>query len=175
MSPADGSVVPVLVPAQTRKELHMPETIKVGDQAPDFETLDDSAQTVRLSDYRGRKVVLYFYPRDDTPGCTTQACGFRDVYPQIADKNAVVLGVSPDDVESHQAFKSKYSLPFPLLVDKDHQIAEKYGVWGERTVGERTFMGIIRSHFVIDENGKVVDVQYAVNPAESPNLSVSLL
>jgi peroxiredoxin Q/BCP len=153
----------------------MPEIIKVGDMAPDFETIDDQSQEVRLSDFRGKKVVLYFYPKDDTPGCTTQACGFRDSYATIEDKNAVVLGVSPDDVDSHQAFKSKFSLPFPLLVDLSHEIAEKYGTWGERTVGERTFMGIIRSHFVIDEQGRIADVQYAVNPAQSPELSVNLL
>ena len=153
----------------------MPEIINMGDQAPDFETVDDQARAIKLSDFRGKKVVLYFYPKDDTPGCTTQACGFRDAYQGIEDRNAVVLGVSPDDVDSHQAFKSKFNLPFPLLVDTSHEIAEKYGTWGERTVGDRTFMGIIRSHFVIDENGKVIDAQYAVAPADSPNLSVSLL
>jgi thioredoxin-dependent peroxiredoxin len=151
------------------------ETIKVGDTAPDFETVDDTNQKVKLSDFRGKKVVLYFYPKDDTPGCTTQACGFRDNAPQLADKNAVVLGVSTDDVASHQAFKSKYDLNFPLLIDPDHAISEQYGVWGERTVNERTFMGVHRSHFVIDESGKVTDVQYNVNPAESPALSIKEL
>ena len=153
----------------------MPETIKVGDQAPDFETVNDQDEKVKLSDFRGRKVVLYFYPKDDTPGCTTQACSFRDMYPSVSEKNAVVLGVSPDDVASHQAFKSKYELPFPLLTDPGHEIAEKYGTWGERTVQDRTFMGIIRSHFVIDEQGKVADVQYNVRPADSADLSVKIL
>lgn len=150
--------------------------IKVGDQAPDFETVNDKDEKVRLSDLRGKRVVLYFYPRDDTPGCTTQACGFRDVYPQVSEKNALVLGVSPDDVASHQAFKSKFSLPFPLLVDTNHQICETYGVWRERErpTGEK-FMGVARSHFVIDEQGKVVDVQYNVRPEDSVRLSMETL
>ena len=153
----------------------MLDTIKVGDAAPDFETVDDKNQRVKLSDFRGQKVVLYFYPKDDTQGCTTQACGFRDIYPSVSEKNAVVLGVSPDDVASHQAFKSKYELPFPLLVDPGHEIAETYGAWGERTVQDRTFMGVIRSHFVIDEQGKVADVQYNVRPADSAELSIKAL
>lgn len=149
--------------------------VKVGDPAPEFETVDDKGQKVRLSDFRGKKVVLYFYPKDDTPGCTTQACGFRDNYPSIADKNAVVLGVSPDDVESHQQFKSKFDLPFPLLVDAGHKISDMYGVWGEQKFGERTFVGVRRSHFVIDESGKVIDTQYQVTPTDSVELSLKLL
>jgi peroxiredoxin Q/BCP len=121
-------------------------------------------------------VVLYFYPKDDTPGCTTQACGFRDVYPSVEEKNAVVLGVSPDGVESHQGFKSKFSLPFPLLVDEDKQISEAYGVWQqrERPTGEK-YVGVVRSHFIIDENGKVVDVQYGVSPVDSVSRSMEAL
>ena len=150
--------------------------IKAGELAPDFETIDDRGEKVRLSDLRGKRVVLYFYPRDDTPGCTTHACGFRDVYPQVTEKNAVVLGVSTDGVESHQAFKAKNDLPFPLLVDADHRISETYGVWRERTrpTGE-TFMGVARSHFVIDEEGKVADVQYNVSPVDSVTLSMEQL
>lgn len=151
------------------------EKIKVGDQAPDFETVDDRNQPVRLSGLRGQKVVLYFYPKDDTPGCTTQACGFRDNYTQVTEKNAVVLGVSPDGVESHQQFKAKLGLPFPLLVDLDHQISESYGVWGEQTFGEHKFIGVGRSHFVIDEAGKVIDVQYNVTPVDSVDLSIKAL
>jgi peroxiredoxin Q/BCP len=151
------------------------EKVKVGDAAPDFETVDDANNKVKLSDLRGKKVVLYFYPKDDTPGCTTQACGFRDQAPRLAEKNAVVLGVSTDDIASHQAFKSKYDLNFPLLIDPDHKISDQYGVWGERTLNERTFMGVHRSHFVIDEGGKVVDVQYNVAPADSPELSIKNL
>src|ERR1700741_2697753 len=103
--------------------------LKVGEAAPDFETLNDKNEKVKLSDFRGKKVVLYFYPKDETRGCTIQACGFRDSYPQIEEKNAVVLGVSPDGVESHQGFKSNHSLPFPLLVDSDHKISEAYSTW----------------------------------------------
>src|SRR5512138_1544582 len=103
----------------------MPQ-IKVGDQAPDFETTNDKAEKVKLSDYRGKKVVLYFYPKDDTPGCTAQACGFRDNFPVIEEKHAVVVGVSPDGAKSHQKFRTKYDLPFILLSDVDHKVAEKY-------------------------------------------------
>lgn len=120
-----------------------------------------------MSDFRGRKVVLYFYPRDNTPGCTTQACSFRDAYPEIESQNAVVLGVSPDSANSHSKFKSKYGLPFPLLVDKDHQIAEKYGAWGEKSMLGKKYKGIIRSHFVIDEVGQIIDVQYNVSARDS--------
>jgi peroxiredoxin Q/BCP len=149
--------------------------LKTGDIAPDFETVDDSGRKVRLSDFRGRKVVLYFYPKDDTPGCTTQACGFRDSYDQVEEKGAVVLGVSPDGVESHQKFKEKYDLPFPLLADQDKEIANKYGVWGEREFAGRKYMGVNRSHFVIDEEGKIIDTKYGVRPADSTTLAIPLL
>ena len=149
--------------------------IKVGDTAPDFSTVDDQDQAVKLSDLRGKRVVLYFYPKDDTPGCTRQACGFRDIYAGLEELNSVVLGVSADDVQSHQAFKSKYSLPFPLLVDADHSIAEAYGTWVERERDGRKFMGMARSHFVIDEEGKVIDAQYNVSPEDSVSLSMEVL
>lgn len=149
--------------------------LKVGDVAPDFETVDDSGKPVKLSEFRGKRVVLYFYPKDDTPGCTAQACGFRDKYADIEAKNAVVLGVSTDDVDSHQKFKAKYGLNFPLLVDRDHSIAEAYGVWGERSFAGRTYMGVSRSHFVIDESGKLVDVQYGVRPNDSVELALNAL
>jgi peroxiredoxin Q/BCP len=149
--------------------------INVGDQAPDFETVDDQHNPVKLSDLRGKRVVLYFYPKDDTPGCTRQACGFRDNYGSVEGKNSVVLGVSPDDAESHQAFKSKFSLPFPLLVDPDHKIAEAYSVWGEREFNGNKFMGIFRSSFVIDEQGKVVDAHYNVSPEESVESALAAL
>lgn len=141
--------------------------LQAGDVAPDFETVTDAGEKVKLSDYRGRRVVLYFYPKDDTPGCTTQACNFRDGYAGIQAHNAVVLGVSPDSVESHKKFKSKFSLPFPLLVDEDHAIAEAYGVWAEKTSYGKKYMGIVRSHFVIDENGKIVDARYNVKAEAS--------
>lgn len=153
----------------------MTEPLKTGDAAPDFTTTTDEGKTVKLSDYQGKRVVLYFYPKDDTPGCTTQACGFRDHYVEIEEKNAVVLGVSPDNAQSHQKFKTKFNLPFTLLVDEDHAIAEAYGVWGEKTNYGKTYMGIIRSHFVIDEKGKLVDVKYNINAKESTEAALKVL
>ena len=150
-------------------------TLKAGDVAPDFALPSDTGDTVRLSDFRGQKVILYFYPKDDTTGCTTQACGFRDAYPQIEEKNAVVLGISPDDVKSHQKFKTKYDLPFTLLVDEDHAVAEAYGAWGEKSMYGKTYMGIIRSHFVIDEQGRLADVQVKVSPTDSVEKALQML
>lgn len=149
--------------------------LKIGDSAPDFETLADNGQRVRLSDYHGKRVVLYFYPKDDTPGCTTQGCGFRDHYPAIEERNAIVLGISPDGIKSHKAFKTKYNLPFTLLVDEDHSIAEKYGVWGEKTIAGKTYIGILRSHFVIDEKGKIIDAQVRVSPEDSVAFALKTL
>jgi peroxiredoxin Q/BCP len=149
--------------------------LKVGDQAPDFETVNDANEKVKLSDFRGRRVVIYFYPKDNTSGCTAQACAFRDSYPQIEEKNAVVLGVSPDSVKSHQGFKAKHNLPFPLLPDQDHKIAEVYGVWREKSMYGRKYMGILRSHFVIDEEGKIADVQYNVKATDSAPKSLKVL
>lgn len=149
--------------------------LKVGDMAPDFALVSDSGETVRLSDFRGKRVVLYFYPKDDTSGCTTQACGFRDAYPQIEERNAVVLGVSPDGVASHQKFKTKHNLPFTLLVDEDHSVAEAYGVWGEKSMYGKKYMGITRSHFVIDEEGRLVDVQIKVSPTDSVQKALQAL
>lgn len=142
-------------------------TVNAGDMAPDFEALTDTGERVKLSDFRGKRVILYFYPKDDTTGCTMQACGFRDNFPVIEEKNAVVLGVSPDGVKSHQNFKTKYNLPFTLLVDEDHAIAEAYGVWQERSMYGKTFMGIVRSHFVIDEQGKIAQAEVQVSPEDS--------
>ena len=146
-----------------------------GDSAPAFETVDDTGKPVKLGDFSGKRVVLYFYPKDDTPGCTKQACNFRDGYEGIEEQNAVVLGVSPDDVESHGKFKDKFHLPFPLLVDEDHAIAEAYGVWGEKTNFGRKYMGIIRSHFVIDEAGNIVDARYNVKADKSAELALEAL
>ena len=151
------------------------DKLQAGDVAPDFEAVTDEGAKVKLSDYRGKRVVLYFYPKDDTPGCTTQACDFRDRYPAIEEKNAVVLGVSPDDEKSHVKFKSKFNLPFTLLVDEDHAIAEAYGVWGEKTNYGKTYMGIIRSNFVIDEQGKLIKTLYNIKPAESANETLAAL
>jgi|SwirhisoilCB2_FD_contig_71_223879_length_1424_multi_3_in_0_out_0_3 peroxiredoxin Q/BCP len=146
----------------------MAETkLKVGDPAPEFTLPAEDGRQVSLADYRGKRVVLYFYPKDDTPGCTTQACGFRDAYPQIEEQNAVVLGVSPDSEQSHRKFKTKFDLPFTLLIDADHQVAEAYGAWGEKTNYGRTYTGIIRSHFIIDEAGRLADVQVDVGAKDS--------
>lgn len=150
-------------------------TLQIGDPAPDFATIDDQGRAAKLSDFSGKRVVMFFYPADDTPGCTKQACSFRDEYAVFAEKNAVVLGVSPDDEKSHQKFRHKFSLPFPLLVDEDHQIAEAYGVWGEKSAYGKTYMGIIRSHFVIDEQGRIVDVQYKVKPEDSVTKALAAL
>jgi thioredoxin-dependent peroxiredoxin len=153
----------------------MSDTLKIGDLAPDFSLLSDTGETVRLSDLRGKRVVLYFYPKDDTSGCTTQACGFRDAYPVIEEQNALVLGVSPDGVKSHQKFKTKHNLPFTLLVDEDHSVAEAYGVWGEKSMYGKKYMGITRSHFVIDEAGRLVDVQVKISPADSVAKALAVL
>jgi peroxiredoxin Q/BCP len=139
----------------------------VGERAPEFALPDETGQTVRLSDFRGRRVVLYFYPKDDTKGCTAQACGFRDAYPTITEQNAVVIGVSPDGSRSHQKFRTKYDLPFVLLTDEGHKVADRYGAWGEKKMYGMTYQGVIRSHFVIDEQGMVVDAQVKVSPKDS--------
>lgn len=138
--------------------------LEVGDRAPEFELESDSGVTVRLSELRGRKVVLYFYPQDDTPGCTTEACELRDRMPQIEERGATVLGVSPDGLKSHEKFKTRYELPFPLLSDPDHAVAEAYGAWGEKKRFGRRYEGILRSTFVIDENGVIERVFAKVKP-----------
>ncbi len=138
--------------------------IEEGKPAPDFELQSDNGESVKLSDLRGKQVVLYFYPKDDTPGCTTQACGIRDAYGEFERAGAVVLGVSPDDERSHVKFKKKFELPFTLLADADHHVAEEYGVWVEKKYKGRTYMGIDRSTFVIDEDGKVKKVMHKVKP-----------
>jgi peroxiredoxin Q/BCP len=132
--------------------------LKEGTIAPDFTLPADGGGEVSLSDYRGKKVVLYFYPKDNTPGCTTEACNFRDDYSQIIAASAVVLGVSPDSVKSHDKFKLKFNLPFALLSDPDHRVAEMYGAWGEKKMRGKTYMGIIRSTFIIDEEGRIIKV-----------------
>jgi thioredoxin-dependent peroxiredoxin len=139
--------------------------IEEGKPAPDFELQSDSGASVKLSELRGRPVVLYFYPKDDTPGCTTEACEFRDAYDVFRKRGAEVLGVSPDDIASHQRFKSKHELPFTLLADPDHAVAEKYGVWGEKKFAGKTYMGINRSTFIIDEEGKVARAMRGIKPA----------
>jgi thioredoxin-dependent peroxiredoxin len=139
--------------------------IEEGKSAPEFELESDSGETVRLSDLRGRPVVLYFYPKDDTPGCTTEACEFRDAYDVFRERGVEILGVSPDDVRSHEKFKTKYELPFTLLADPDHKVAEAYGVWGERSFAGKKYMGINRSTFVIDEDGNIARAMMGIKPA----------
>jgi thioredoxin-dependent peroxiredoxin len=140
--------------------------VEEGKPAPDFELSSDAGETIRLSELRGKPVVLYFYPKDDTPGCTAQACGIRDAYGEFEQEGAVVLGVSPDDERSHGKFRDKYGLPFPLLADTDHRVAEQYGVWGEKKYMGRTYLGVKRWTFVIDEDGNVKKVFPDVKPAE---------
>jgi peroxiredoxin Q/BCP len=143
----------------------MGDWVEEGTKAPDFELQTDRGKPLRLSDLRGKPVVLYFYPKDDTPGCTVEACAFRDRRPELAARGAQVLGVSPDGVASHAAFRDKYSLDFPLLADAGHEVAERYGAWREKQSYGRTSMGIQRSTFLIDGEGvvrkvwKKVDVQ----------------
>ena len=139
--------------------------IEEGQPAPDFELTSDSGETVKLSALRGKPVVLYFYPKDDTPGCTAQACGIRDAYGEFEQAGAVVLGVSPDSESSHVKFKEKYGLPFTLLADADHAVAELYGVWGEKTFAGKTYLGVNRSTFVIGADGNVTKVMHDVKPA----------
>ena len=135
--------------------LALPGVVEEGAQAPDFTLESDAGKQVSLSQFRGTPVVLYFYPADDTPGCTAEACGFRDDWEAYQERGAVILGVSPDDVDSHVRFKDKYALPFTLLADPDHRVAELYGAWGEKNLYGNTVIGLIRSTFVIDENGVV--------------------
>jgi len=141
--------------------------LEIGEMAPDFEALDENNEKVRLSDFRGKRVILYFYPKDNTSGCTAQACSFRDAYAELEKKNAVVLGVSPDSVESHRRFRTQYGLPFSLLVDPDHKVAELYGALGEKSMYGGKYMGIIRSQFLIDEEGRIVERVYKVTPGKS--------
>ncbi|ACZ42582.1 alkyl hydroperoxide reductase/ Thiol specific antioxidant/ Mal allergen [Thermobaculum terrenum ATCC BAA-798] len=138
--------------------------VSEGNVAPDFTLPDENGNQVSLSQFRGRKVILYFYPKDDTPGCTTEACGIRDSFPNFEASGAVVLGVSPDSVESHKKFKEKYNLPFTLLADTDHKVAEMYGVWGTKKMYGREFTGVLRTTFLIDEEGKVQKVFKNVKP-----------
>ena len=140
--------------------------ISAGIPAPEFEMLDDTNTKRKLSDYRGRKVLLYFYPADDTPGCTKEACNFRDDYSAYEKANVVILGVSPDDVESHVKFKKKFQIPFPLLVDEGHEVCDLYGVWGPKKFVGKAYDGVLRTTFLIDENGTIMKVFENVRPAE---------
>src|ERR1700736_282978 len=149
--------------------------VEEGKPAPDFELTTDTGERVKLSDFRGKPVVLYFYPKDDTPGCTLEACGFRGAYSAVEERGAVVLGVSPDDEASHTKFKQKYELPFTLLADPEHAVAEQYGVWAEKNYGGRKYMGVNRSTFVIDANGKIAKVMHNVKPDGHPDQVLAAL
>jgi len=145
---------------------------KVGDKAPNFELLNQDGKKVKLSDYRGKKVILFAYPKAFTSGCTTQACGFRDRFPQIQAGNAVVLGLSPDDTELLHKWKEAEKLPYDLLSDPDHKVLEEWGAWGEKTSFGKTTVGVIRSHWVIDENGVITDENIQISPEKSVEKAV---
>jgi peroxiredoxin Q/BCP len=140
--------------------------IESGIPAPDFELLDDTGRMRRLSEFRGKPVVLYFYPADDTPGCTTEACNFRDDYSAYEKAGIEILGVSPDTVKSHVKFKQKFDLPFPLLADEGHKVCELYGVWGLKKMMGREYMGVLRTTFLIDAEGQIIRVFEKVRPAD---------
>ncbi|MCZ7525742.1 MAG: thioredoxin-dependent thiol peroxidase [Acidimicrobiia bacterium] len=149
--------------------------LTVGDQAPDFALTDQRGETVRLKDFRGRKLVVYFYPRANTPGCTTQSCELRDAEPDLAGLGAAVVGISPDGPEAQKRFDDKYGLGFPLLSDTDHTVAEAWGVWGQKKLYGKTFLGIVRSAFVVDEKGKVAATFYKVSPKDTvPEVKAAL-
>ena len=139
---------------------------EVGKPAPEFESVDDAGEPIKLTDFRGKEIVLYFYPRADTPGCTKEACSFRDDYSAYEKEDIVILGVSPDTVKKQAKFKEKWDLPFPLIADDDHAIADAYGVWGPKQFMGREYEGVHRTTFIIDKQGKVKQVFENVKPAE---------
>jgi peroxiredoxin Q/BCP len=149
--------------------------IEKGLTAPGFTLKDDEGRTRKLSDYLGRKVILYFYPKDDTPGCTTEACNFRDDFSIYVESGVIILGVSPDTVKSHKKFKDKFSLPFPLLADDDHKVSEAYGVWGRKKFMGKEYMGVSRTTFIIDETGIISHVFENVKPDQHSTEIISLL
>jgi len=141
--------------------------LKAGDRAPDFALEDQNGEVVRLSDYKGKKLLLYFYPKADTPGCTTQACSIRDSSADLTKRDVAALGISPDMPKAQKKFDDKYGLDFPLLSDPDHKVADAYGAWGEKSMYGKKYDGIIRSSFLIDEKGKVLQAWYKVSPADT--------
>ncbi|MBN2446393.1 MAG: thioredoxin-dependent thiol peroxidase [Phycisphaerae bacterium] len=151
--PGQITAVPEEAVAEPVRNIPAPGTF-----APDFELMDGSGHAHRLSDYQGRRVVVYFYPKDDTPGCTTEACGFRDSHSDYASVNAAVLGISPDSVESHERFAQKFALPFPLLADPEHAVVEQYGAWGAKQMYGNATMGVLRSTFIIGPDGRIEHV-----------------
>jgi thioredoxin-dependent peroxiredoxin len=149
--------------------------LKPGDRAPEFALSDQRGKTVRLKDFRGKRLVVYFYPKADTPGCTTQSCAVRDAHPVLSKLKAAAVGISPDAPTRQQKFDEKYRLGFPLLADEDHEVASAWGVWGEKSMYGKKYMGIVRSAFVVDEKGKIVDAFYKVSPKDTvPKLTAIL-
>lgn len=136
----------------------MTTELKTGDKAPAFSLKDATGQSIKLAEFKGKKVVLFFYPKDNTPGCTKEACGFRDAHEETTKRDIIVLGVSPDGQASHQKFIEKFNLPFTLLSDPDHSVMEKYGAWGEKMMYGKTVQGVLRSTFIIDEQGKIAHI-----------------
>ena len=149
--------------------------LKLGTKAPNFKLEDQKGDVHQLSDYLGKKVILYFYPKDNTSGCKKQACGFAQVYPDILEKNAVILGVSKDSVKSHKKFQEKYNLPFTLLADPDHEVIEAYDVWKEKKMYGKTYMGIVRSTYLINEEGIIEKALEKVKPADNPKEMAEML
>jgi peroxiredoxin Q/BCP len=153
-----------LVPLSPTRADYAPDVVSEGEPAPDFSATTDTGERVSLSDFRGKPVVLYFYPRDDTPGCTAQACGIRDAYAEFESAGAVVLGVSPDSAAEHVKFKEKYDLPFTLLADPEHEVAERYGTWGEKHYKGKTYWGVSRTTFLVAPDGTVARIMHDVKP-----------
>ena len=149
--------------------------LQIGDLAPNFELLADDDTLLRLSDFRGRRVVLFFFPKADTPGCTTQACGFRDRFPRIEAGNATVIGLSPDKPKALAKWKAKENLPYTLVSDPDHAVAEAYGAWGEKAMYGKTYMGILRGHAIIGADGRIEDLRVKISPQESVDAAVAFL
>ena len=149
--------------------------LEIGTKAPDFTLPDQNGKTHSLGDYKGKKVILYFYPKDNTSGCSKQACGFAELYPQFAEKGAVVLGVSRDSVASHKKFEQNYGLPFTLLSDTERTVTETYGAWGEKKNYGKVSMGVVRTTYLIDENGIIVKAMSAVKAADNPGEMLGMI
>lgn len=149
--------------------------LEIGSKAPDFLLLDQDGKEVSLSQFKGKKVILYFYPKDNTSGCTKQACTYTELYPQISEKGAVVLGVSKDSVASHKKFQEKFGFPFDLLSDPDHKVIEAYDVWKEKSMYGKKYMGIVRSTYLIDEDGMIEKAFEKVKPAQDPQNMLNIL